>query len=90
MSRIGPDSSAQNFTNNQTSKITLSHHLFADNMRFLSMAAIVGMHTIYAYGAKLDASLFPELLYLPIQFLKFGTIAFSLVAGFLFGDRMTI
>ena len=62
--------------------------LFANNVRFLSMVAIVGMHTIETYeGVALIQSetIASECL---IQFLKFGTIGFFLISGFLLGDRI--
>ena len=59
-----------------------SGHLFADNVRFLSMAAIVFIHTADAYPYQPLSQ-----RYLAQPF-KFGTIAFFLVAGFLFGERI--
>ncbi|HEX4312006.1 MAG TPA: acyltransferase [Acidobacteriaceae bacterium] len=61
---------------------TDGNHLFANNVRFLSMVAIVGIHCLETY----PCFHLPQ-IYL-IQPLKFGTIAFFLVAGFLFGERI--
>lgn len=65
-------------------------HVFANNVRFLSMAAIVGVHAISAYSSivRLPAVSLP-LTYFG-QSMKFGTIAFFLVAGFLFGERIDV
>lgn len=65
-----------------------NNHLFANNVRFLSMAAIIGIHTLENYpGAVMLTSIPPKFLYL-LQPLKFGTIGFFLVSGFLFGERI--
>jgi peptidoglycan/LPS O-acetylase OafA/YrhL len=54
-------------------------HLFANNVRFLSMAAIIAMHVVGGYPpARQDL----------IQIFKFGTIGFFLISGFLFGERI--
>lgn len=62
-----------------------SDHLFVNNVRFLSMFAIVGMHAILA-AAVVFGTIKPPYFY-AIQPFKFGTIAFFLVSGFLFGER---
>src|SRR5579863_5728328 len=59
--------------------------LFANNVRFLSMAAIVAVHS---NGYNLDKLPYGSLLRYVDQPFKFGTIAFFLVSGFLFGDRI--
>lgn len=65
-----------------------SNHLFVNNVRFLSMAAIVCMHSIDSYVSVVRAAFMPDWLYYLVQPLKFATIAFFLAAGFLFGERM--
>lgn len=62
-----------------------ANHLFANNVRFLSMAAIVAVHSIEYNLDKLPYH--SSLCYVEQPF-KFGTIAFFLVSGFLFGDRI--
>lgn len=59
-----------------------ANHLFANNVRFLSMMAIIAIHTVIAYPYTSVPA-----VYL-IQPLKFGTIGFFLISGFLFGERM--
>jgi peptidoglycan/LPS O-acetylase OafA/YrhL len=61
---------------------TGTNHLFANNVRFLAMAAIIAMHTMEVYPAGPIANQYP------IQLFKFGTIGFFLVSGFLFGERI--
>lgn len=61
------------------------NYLFANNIRFLSMAAIVAVHSIDCSLPILGHN--ASLPYLDQPF-KFGTIAFFLVSGFLFGDRI--
>jgi hypothetical protein len=63
-------------------------HIFANNVRFLSMAAIIAVHTILSYPAVAQIPSPPSVLLYLAQPLKFGTIAFFLVAGFLFGERI--
>ncbi len=63
-------------------------HIFANNVRFLSMAAIIGVHAIGAYSAIVQLPSVSAPLFYFEQPLKFGTIAFFLVAGFLFGERI--
>lgn len=57
---------------------------FVTNVRFISMAAIVALH------AELDA---PTWRHAPLnvalgQFVKFATVCFFLISGFLLGERM--
>ncbi|HVT98990.1 MAG TPA: acyltransferase [Acidobacteriaceae bacterium] len=59
---------------------TDANHLFANNVRFVSMAAIIAAHTIDTCSGASTTWL--------LQALKFGTIGFFLVAGFLFGERI--
>ena len=63
-------------------------HTFANNVRFISMAAIIGVHSIGSYSVIAQLPSVPALLLYFEQPLKFGTIAFFLVAGFLFGQRI--
>lgn len=63
-------------------------HTFANNVRFFSMAAIIGLHSIGSYPAAVHLQVVPAPLFYLEQPLKFGTIAFFLVAGFLFGQRI--
>lgn len=66
---------------------TDANHLFANNVRFLSMAAIIAMHSLSVYPAlHLEES--PVAMMCLAQIFKFGTIAFFLIAGFLFGERI--
>lgn len=61
-------------------------HIFVNNVRFWSMFAIIALHA----GSVLnvsggDASVFQQAISAPI---KFGTIAFFLISGFLLGERV--
>ncbi len=64
------------------------NHLFANNVRFLSMAAIIAMHTLESYPSAMRLVARPDPLFYLVQSLKFGTIGFFLVSGFLFGERI--
>lgn len=61
-------------------------HIFANNIRFISMAAIVAIHCLAWYGMPLHRPV-PHWTRFAVQPFKFGTIAFFLVSGFLFGER---
>ena len=64
-------------------------HLFVDNIRFLSMAAVVLIHCIGG-AAVLDGSdLSHSLLLGLVQACKFGTIGFFLISGYLMGEGLT-
>lgn len=61
-------------------------HLFVDNIRHLSMLAVVLLH---CYPATLIPPWGPPLAFQVFsQCAKFGTIAFFLVAGYLVGERI--
>ncbi len=64
------------------------NHLFANNVRFISMAAIIAMHTLEGYPSAVRLAAPPTPLFYLVQPLKFGTIGFFLVSGFLFGERV--
>jgi peptidoglycan/LPS O-acetylase OafA/YrhL len=65
-----------------------ANHLFANNVRFLSMIAIIAVHTSNAYPVFCHQEPAPLALLCLLQTCKFGTIAFFLVAGFLLGERI--
>lgn len=67
---------------------TDANHLFANNVRFLSMAAVIAGHTTSVYWVFRHADATPLALVGLVQLFKFGTIAFFLVSGFLFGERI--
>jgi hypothetical protein len=57
--------------------------LFVDNIRFLSMAAVVALHSTGKFGPPAGVTFNP----IPLaQTFKFGTIPFFLISGFLLGD----
>jgi fucose 4-O-acetylase-like acetyltransferase len=61
-------------------------HLFVDNVRYLSMVSIVFIHCWAVVGAVgRSEPLQRDLVWTP---LKFGTIGFFLISGFLLGDRL--
>jgi surface polysaccharide O-acyltransferase-like enzyme len=62
--------------------------LFVDNVRFLSMLAIVSIHCWEVVGyVGTSTPLMTDAVWTP---LKFGTIGFFLISGFLLGDRLKI
>ncbi len=68
-----------------------ANHLFANNVRFLSMVGIIYIHSVSAYVCWVPARSVAENFLLQcclIQPFKFGTIGFFLIAGFLFGERV--
>jgi peptidoglycan/LPS O-acetylase OafA/YrhL len=66
----------------------VSSYLFVDNVRFLSMAAIICMHTTIWYFYYFQGSPIQATLNYLIQPLKFGTIGFFLISGFLIGRKI--
>jgi hypothetical protein len=64
-----------------------TNYIFVDNIRFISMAAVVAMHSTLGFGSLIgvDSNLSVAL----IQPFKFGTIGFFLISGFLMGDGLT-
>jgi peptidoglycan/LPS O-acetylase OafA/YrhL len=67
---------------------TDANHLFANNVRFLSMAAIIAGHTVPMYAVFRHPNALPLVLTCLVQLFKFGTIGFFLISGFLFGERI--
>ena len=66
-----------------------SDYLFVSNVRFLAMFSIIWIHTAYFLGSapsKSPAAYFQELT---AQAMKFGTIGFFLISGFLLGEGVT-
>jgi len=63
-------------------------YLFVNNVRFLAMAAVVMVHSLNL-DKFLQLTGQPSLVcHLIVEFLKFGTIAFFLVSGFLAGEKL--
>jgi hypothetical protein len=63
-------------------------HLFVNNVRFLSMLSVVLVHCTVQVHRLQHADRTPLLCQLLILLLKFGSINFFLVSGFLAGERM--
>jgi surface polysaccharide O-acyltransferase-like enzyme len=61
-------------------------HLFVDNVRFLSMIGIVAMHSTAVFC--LTGNIHPLLIAAILTPLKFSTIGFFLISGFLLGERL--
>jgi len=59
---------------------------FIDSIRCLAMMAIVAEHTIGSYAFAKGTNLYWGYISL-MQFTKFGTVAFFLLAGFLIGEK---
>jgi membrane-bound acyltransferase YfiQ involved in biofilm formation len=64
-----------------------SDYPFVNNVRFLSMVAIVWVHSEFLWGRPANGvyHIQPVLL----QLMKFGTIGFFLISGFLLGEGLT-
>ena len=74
----------QNSPKNQVGE----RHLFVDNVRFWSMLAIVGIHSTWILNISgIERPWLQQAIETPV---KFGTIAFFLISGFLLGERMEI
>ncbi len=65
-----------------------SEYLFVSNVRFLAMAGIVWVHTEYMWGSATPLSGAAYLQVVMLQMMKFGTIGFFLISGFLLGAGM--
>ncbi len=63
-------------------------HLCVDNVRYWSMFAIVAVHSLLAWGIHADSRIGWELQIALLQAMKFGTIGFYLISGFLLGPRV--
>ena len=64
-----------------------SDYLFVSNVRFLAMISIVWVHALLLWGsASVPASYIQVVL---LQLMKFGTIAFFLISGYLLGEGLT-
>ncbi|WP_316851529.1 acyltransferase [Pedobacter agri] len=60
---------------------------FIDSLRFISMFGIVMEHSSFFFGAKFKYFDEKIVQIFSLQFFKFGTIIFFLLAGFLIGDK---
>jgi len=67
---------------------TATDNLFVNNIRFLSMAGIIGVHTLGSSGSLFHTPSTAESISYFTQPLKFGTIGFFLISGFLLGERI--
>ncbi len=65
-----------------------SNYTFIDSMRFVSMIGIVMEHASVFWNVKFITIQDRILQTISLQFFKFGTIVFFLVAGFLIGDKI--
>lgn len=66
-----------------------SDYLFVSNVRFMSMVSIIWVHTILFWGSATSASAVAYLQILLLQAMKFGTIGFFLISGYLCGEGLT-
>lgn len=71
-------------TNLKPTKITYD---FIDSLRFISMFGIVMEHSSFFFGAKFATFNEKIVQIFSLQFFKFGTIIFFILAGFLIGDK---
>jgi membrane-bound acyltransferase YfiQ involved in biofilm formation len=63
-------------------------HLCVDNVRFWSMFAIMAVHSLITWGIHTESRFGWELQVTLLQALKFGTIGFYIISGFLLGLRV--
>ena len=61
---------------------------FVSNVRFWSMFSIIAIHCIYSPVFISDDLRTRDFQFALVQILKFGTIDFFLISGFLLGERM--
>jgi hypothetical protein len=64
-----------------------SDYLFVSNVRFLAMISIVWVHAIYQWGHVSPPASYIQIILL--QLMKFGTIGFFLISGYLLGEGVT-
>lgn len=64
-------------------------HLFANNVRFLSMAGVVACHCIFGFGLMSGINSSGTLFIGMVQPFKFATIGFFLISGFLMNEGLT-
>jgi len=69
------------------SKTIKINYDFIDALRFISMFGIVMEHSSFFFGAKFKSFDEKIIQIFSLQFFKFGTIIFFLLAGFLIGDK---
>ena len=65
------------------------NYVFADNVRFFSMAAVVAQHSFAGFAQVADFSQSDILFRFLVQLCKFGTVGFFLISGFLMGEGLT-
>ncbi|SDH32734.1 Acyltransferase family protein [Pedobacter terrae] len=70
-----------------TTKNTVKNYDFIDTMRFIAMIGIVMEHSSPFLGLKLNTLHEQIIQTVSLQFIKFGTIVFFILAGFLIGDK---
>jgi surface polysaccharide O-acyltransferase-like enzyme len=64
-----------------------SDYLFVSNVRFLAMISIVWVHTVGFWGTATTSVAYLQVIV--IQVMKFGTIGFFLISGYLLGEGLT-
>jgi len=64
-----------------------TNYLFVSNVRFLAMIAIVGVHTLPVWGSAPPPASYLQVIL--VQMMKFGTIGFFLISGYLVGEGLT-
>lgn len=86
----GPRSPQRSFPSSTTfTNKGPADYLFVSNVRFLAMIAIVWVHTEFFWGYAADHTTAAYLQVFFLQLMKFGTIGFFLISGFLLGNGMT-
>ena len=63
-------------------------YLFVNNVRFLSMAAVVAIHCVLLVSRIAGSATLTLPVCAVLQCLKFGTIGFFLISGFLMGEGL--
>ncbi len=85
---IGNARNASHSVTSASSPRLEGNHVCVDNVRFWSMVAIVAIHSLTAWEVPGDAGVTQNLQIAFIQAMKFGTIGFYFISGFLLGKRL--
>src|SRR5579875_2184149 len=71
-----------------TARVADVGHLCVDNVRFWSMFAIIAVHSLIIWGIHTESRIGWEIQIALVQAMKFGTIGFYIISGFLLGLRV--
>ena len=90
---IGPNLSKPPAARQPTNSLPVTErradHLFVNNVRFLSMAAVVALHCVGVLPPLCGIDGSSRSIHAMLQPFKFGTIGFFLISGFLMGEGLS-